>query len=467
MAPASGEGLGDVSVLYCAQVYAETAALLDQDSGADLRGVAEDARVRSQALGERDHDLLNTSPARHSRASTVARQRLAALPEKPGRARSVALRSAYEECRGLEDRAMAAPVTGKDRVQMLARRHFCRDLLLSKLQVSPKLRAGFTPSELATLEEIQKVGEALARPLPGDPPTLEQDREAKQLSAKFRADLDLAVANWSAGQDPVVQAMGQCHDDYAQGLLGGPAAPGGAGEASATAPVVTEATAAAALAPVMKPANLGPVFHMREVTPAGTFHGLWFRRGRSPLYDAVWVQANSGQMQRDVLELRGIVDGELTLYRQGFRGSYRARVLPDGTLAPGAASWFDNAAYSWTPLPAQAVRTGSGDLGAIVHMREVTPQGNYEGIWRQRGQTGVYDVIWVFLPTGEVTADVLAVTGAAKGQLLIQRQDGPGLYPLKRRTPSPRQRNAGKGGIMLSRWEVLPAQPVRLGGPTR
>lgn len=447
-------------MLYCAQVYAETAALLDQDSGADLRRAAEDALLRSQALGERDHDLLNTSPARHSRASTAARQRLAALPEKPGRARSVALRSAYEECRGLEDRATTTPVAGKDRVQMLARRHFCRDLLLSKLQVSPKLRAGFTPSELATLEEIQKVGEALARPLPGDPPTLEQDREAKQLTAKLRADLDLAVANWSAGQDPVVQALGQCHDDYAQGLLGGADAPGAAGEAAATTPVAQEATAAPTLAPVMKPADLGPVFHMREVTPAGTFHGLWFRRGRSPLYDAVWVQANNGQMQRDVLELRGIVEGELTLYRQGFRGSYRARVRPDGSLAPGAASWFDNAAYSWTPLPTQSVRAGSGDLGAIVHMREVTPQGNYEGIWRQRGQTGVYDVLWVFLPTGEVTADVLAVTGVAQGRLVIRRLTGPALFSLKRRADSPA---SARGGRVLSKWEVLPAQPVRLG----
>lgn len=454
-------GLGDSDLLYCSHVYGEIITTFGEGDG-EAAEVARDARERWRLLDERDYELLNDDPARHSRASTAARQRLATLPEKPGRARGVALRAAYEECRGLEGHATAAaaPAEGADRVQMRAKRHFCRDLLQSKLKVSPKVRAGLKPGELAALDEIQKIGEALTQPLPGAALTLEQDREASQLTTQLREALDRAVANRSDGQDPVVQAMGQCHEDYAQGLLGGPdvlSRPQEASPAPAIAPVVPAHT------PVVRMADLGPVFHMREVTPAGNFDGIWFRRGRTTIYDAVWVQAASGQMQRDVLELRGIVDGELTLFRQSYHGSYRARVRPNGTLAPGKASWFNNAAYSWSALPPQYVRATTGDLGALVHMREVTPYGNYDGIWRQRGQTGVYDVLWVFLPTGEITADVLAVTGVAKGQLVIRRQAGPGLFPVKRRTDNMAARHTAQGGKALSHWVVLPAQSVRLG----
>lgn len=446
-----GRGLDDAALLYCAQVHAETAALLGQQDDAGLRELAEDARARAQSLGEREHDLLNDAPARYSRASATAQWRLAALPETPGRARSIALRTAYEECQELEDGATAA--SGNGRVQMLAQRRFCRDLLLSKLRMSPAIRAALSPSELAALDETRRIGDALAQPLPGPPPTLEQDREANQLTARWRSELDQAVAGWSSGTDPIVQAMGQCYEDYVQARLGGPDV-----LSAAAAPAAAMAEPEPAKAPVVRPAELGAVFHMREATPAGSIDGIWFRRGRSNVYDAIWVQAGNGQMQRDVLELRGIVDGELTIHRQGFSGSYRARVRPDGTLAPGSASWFDSTAYSWGPLPSQPVRGAS--LGAIVHMREVTPQGNYEGIWRQRGQTGVYDVIWVFLPTGEITADVLAVTGVAQGRLVIRRLTGPALFSFKRRADGPA---SARGGRTLSKWEVLPAQPVRLG----
>lgn len=449
-------GLGDADMLYCAQVYGEIATVFGEGEG-EAAEAARDARERWRALSERDHDLLNDHPGRHSRGSAAARTRLAALPEKPGRVRSIALRAAYEECRGLEDRATAgaAPAAGGDRVQMLANRHFCRDMLMRKLKVSPKVRAGFTPNELAALEEIQRIAEALSQPLPGAALTLEQDREANRLTRQLLEALERAAATWSGEGDPIAKAMGQCHDDYAKGLLGGP---------DVLSPPAEESPPAAAPAvphtPVVRPADLGPVFHMREVTPVGSVAGIWIRRGRSSLYDAVWVQADNGQMQRDVLELRGIVDGELTLYRQGYRGSYRARVGANGMLEPGSATWFDNASYSWSPLPAQPLR--DGNLGALVHMREVTPRGNYEGIWRQRGQTGVYDVLWVFLPTAEITSDVLAVSGVAKGQLIIQRLNDPGIYPVKRRAGG-----TAAGQKTLSRWVVLPAQSVRLGGASR
>ncbi len=457
-APAAPGGLGDADMLYCAQVYSEiTVAFGDGDGDGEAAAATRDARERWRSLSERDHDLLNDDPARHSRASSAARQRLATLPQQPGRARSMALRTAYEECRGMEDRATAAvgSATGDDQVQMLANRHFCRDLLMQKLKVSPKVRAAFTPNELAALDEIQRIGEALARPMPGAALTLEQDREANRLTRQLRDTLDRTAATWSGDGDPVAKAMGQCHDDYAKGLLGGPdvLSPPAEEAPPAAAPVVPHTH-------VVQPADLGPVFHMREITPVGSFEGIWVRRGRSSTYDAVWVQAANGQMQRDVLELRGIVDGELTLYRQSYRGSYRARVNAGGTLEPGTASWFDSPAYSWSALPPQYIR--DGDLGAIVRMREVTPQGNYEGIWRQRGQTGVYDALWVFLPTGEVTADVLAVTGMAKGQLIIQRQNDPGIYPVKRRTVTLRSGGKTKGGKALSQWIVLPAQAVQL-----
>lgn len=459
---AASGGLGDADMLYCTQVYSEIASAFGDGDG-EAAEAARDARERWRTLSERDHDLLNDDPGRHSRASAAALPRLAALPEKPGRARSMALRSAYGECRGLEDRAAARPAPDGDRVQMLANRHFCRDMLMRRLKVSPKVRAGFTPNELAALDEIQRIGEALALPMPGAALTLEQDREANRLTRQLLHALEQAAATWRGEGDPVARAMGQCHDDYTRGLLGGP---------DVLSPLPEDALPAAAPAapvaphtPVVQPADLGPVFHMREVTPVGNFEGIWVRRGRSPVYDAVWVQVDTGQMQRDVLELRGIVDGELTLYRQSYRGSYRARVAANGALEPGSASWFDNAAYSWSALPPQSVR--NGDLGAVVRMREVTPRGNYEGIWRQRGQTGVYDVLWVFLPSGEITADVLSVRGVARGRLIIQREKDAGIYPVKRRADTLSPGTAATGGKALSQWIVLPAQSVRLKGVSR
>lgn len=453
--------LSDADALYCEQVYGEVATLGDRH--ADAAAAARDARERWRPLNERDIDLLNENPARHSRATASARQRLAALPDAAGRARDLALRTAYEECRRLEDRATAAPapVTATDRVRMLANRRFCRDLMQNKLKVSPKLRAAFTPGELSALNEIEKIAAALAQPMPGAPLTLEQDREANQLQAQLRDTLDQAVANRSDAKDPVVLALGQCHEDYVQGLLGGPDVLSAARDDTPEA----AATISVAAAPVVRMADLGPVFHMRETTPAGSFDAIWFRRGQGNVYDGVWVQAGSGQLQRDVLELRGIVDGELTLYRQSYRGSYRARVRPDGRLAPGAASWFNSAAYSWGPLPAQHVR--GGNLGALVHMREVTPYGNYEGLWRQRGVTGIYDVVWVFLPTGELTSDVLAVTGMVHGQLIIRRVNAPGLFALKRRSDAMAYKDPASGGKVMSKWEVVPAQAVRLGDAVR
>lgn len=457
-------GLGDADLLYCAQVYGEVGNAADGDGDGEAADVARDALERWRPLSERDNDLLNSDPARYSRGSAEAARRLAALPQKPGRARGIALRAAYDDCRALEARAGVAPaeaVAGADRVQLLANRHFCRELLQRTLKVGPKVRAGFTPSERAALDDIQKIAAALAQPLPGPAPTPEQDREASRLRAQLRNALDLAVARWDSGPDPVVQAMGQCHDDYAQGRLGGPDVLSAAGdEAVADA---AAALPAVALAPVVQPADLGAVFHMREMTPVGVLDGIWVRRGRSNLYDGVWVNGGNGQLQRDVLELRGIVDGELTLYRQSYRGSYRARVRSNGTLASGAASWYGSEAYSWSALPPQYVRAASGSLGAVVHMREVTPQGNFDGIWRQRGQTGIYDVLWVFLPTGQVTSDVLQVTGVAQGQLVIRRLAGPSLFAVPRRADRPRPR----GRQEPSRWVVLPAQPVRLGGSGR
>lgn len=456
-------GLDDADLVYCTQVYSEVSTTFGDDKG-EAAEAAREAKQRWDALSEREHDLLNDHPDRHSLAIAAARPRLAILPAAAGRPRSMALRSAYEDCLGRESRAAAAarPVAGGDRVQMLANRHFCRDLLMRKLKVSPKVRAGFTASELTALEEIQRIGDALAQPMPGAPLTQEQDREAHRLTRQQREALERAAATWAGAGDPVAKAMGQCHDDYAKGLLGGPDVLSRAAE---DAPVPATAVATATTAspasmgtPVVLPADLGPVFHMREATPAGPLDGIWIRRGPN-LYDAVWVQASNGQMQRDVLEVRGIVDGELIIYRQGYRGSYRAKVRANGTLEPGTASWFNSPAYSWSPLPSQYVR--GGDLGAVVHMREVTHHGNYEGIWRQRGQTGLYDVLWVFVPTGEITADVLEVTGVAKGQLIIRRQNGPGLYSLKRRG------DTVKGGRSLSQWMVLPAQPVKLGGAAR
>ncbi|MCD6060416.1 MAG: hypothetical protein K0S16_727, partial [Moraxellaceae bacterium] len=42
------------------------------------------------------------------------------------------------------------------------------------------------------------------------------------------------------------------------------------------------------------------------------------------------------------------------------KGEYTAPLWPDGRLAPGSASWAQDASYRWLVVPSQRVRIGGG-----------------------------------------------------------------------------------------------------------
>lgn len=440
------DALDDSEALYCAQVYSQAEQEFAGAGDADLALMAAEARRRALPLMQRDNDLLNDDPSRHKRASAEAEARLAKLPPAPGTAHGIALRAAYEHCLAEED---AAPGAAAARIALTGNRRFCRELLLRAATVSPRLRKSIGGSERNALDEMQRIAQALAQPLPGQPLSPDQDREASQQAAARRLALAQAMAGWQGQADPSVQELNRCYDDYAEGRLGGPNVLAAAAPPAEAPPVAPDRAT-----PPSPGIDLGPVFHLREIAPGGNYEGLWRRQGDSNFYDGVWVHLPDGQLQQDVLEVAGVTNGELVIRRRRAGGSYRARLLTDGRLAPGTASWAASPAYTWQPLPAQ--RTGGSDLGPVAHMRELTPAGNFEGIWRRRGQTHVYDALWVYLPSGEVMEEVLSVT-LRQGRIEAHRLDIPGLYDG--RVPK-RPLPARTAGRVSRQWQLLPAQKI-------
>jgi hypothetical protein len=475
VAGASNSPLSDADAFYCLSVYAEVKdfATAGEEEAAV---VGMDAETRWLPLSEREADLLNDDPTRHAAASRAAKRRFSALPKTPAAARNVALHGAYEECRRLED--VGTPVDTA-RAQLLADRRFCRELMGRATTIGPRMRSLFNPDELATLDETRRIAKALARPLPGRAMSAAEDGEANRLLGERRKAFNLAVANWTGEDDPMVQELSKCHEDYRLGLLGGPnvleEGPGVAAAADVVVPGVAAdpgkagaVAAGGALPAVAEKAQPGPrvdlgaVFRMRETMPGGNYEGIWRRRGDSDIYDGLWVHASTGNVTYDVLEVRGVEDGELVIARLGLQGSYRAKLHADGSLGPGRASWMKSAKYSWRPLPAQGPR--GVKLGAVLHMREVTFEGDYEGIWRRRpGRGNVYDALWVHAPTGELSSDILIITGVYRGRLVIQRYNAKGEYSA----PLAKDGRLGPGTASWAsdagyHWLVVPAQKVRV-----
>lgn len=462
LAGTGAHALDDTDTLYCAQVYAEAADMLARSGTADAAALADDAQRRAVTLGERDYDLLNESPRRHARASLLAQQRLAALPAAPGASRHLSLRMAYDQCRDRED---AVSATQAERVDLLGRRRFCRDLMTRTAQRSADLRKGFSATEAEALDELQRIAGALARPLPGRPVTPREDTLANELLRQQRQELDAAVAGWKGREDPMVAALNRCHDDYAAGRLGGPDVLASAAPAPAA---IVSAPAGGRALPTAAPAgeagtgvDLGEVFHVRETVTGGGYEGIWRRRGTTSTYDGYWVHLGSGQVLKDVLEVRGVRDGVLQIHRTGSAGDYQARVRPDGSLAEGSATWSAPGAFRWQPLPKQTVRFSGGSLGVVVHVREMTAGGDYAGIWRRRGRSNVYDALWVHVPSGETLQDIVVVAGARRGYLELQRPQRRVTY----RAPLAADGRLYGGWVVegeraLNDWIVLPSQPV-------
>lgn len=85
---------------------------------------------------------------------------------------------------------------------------------------------------------------------------------------------------------------------------------------------------------------------------AGGLEATWTRRGKSNLYDGVWVDLITGETSTDVLEWRSIDKGKLTVYRAGKMATYTIPVT-DRVAGPGRVSSSIDPAFYAEFLPNQ------------------------------------------------------------------------------------------------------------------
>jgi hypothetical protein len=103
------------------------------------------------------------------------------------------------------------------------------------------------------------------------------------------------------------------------------------------------------------PYDWGPVIKTFEVASEGDYKGTFVRRGTSNVYDAEWIFVPTKQKIVDVLEVRGILNGELIIHRRGNNGTY-TMPIKNGVMGRGKASWVSDPGFFWeaAALPASA-----------------------------------------------------------------------------------------------------------------
>ena len=107
---------------------------------------------------------------------------------------------------------------------------------------------------------------------------------------------------------------------------------------AAPTPVVPPSPAAFQLPPTVK-------FREASTKPGGgVYEGVWTRRGTSNIYDGAWTYLPTGQKYVDVLEVRGVENGKLIVFRQGNKGTYTIPVA-NGKTGRGTASWVSDPAF--------------------------------------------------------------------------------------------------------------------------
>lgn len=109
--------------------------------------------------------------------------------------------------------------------------------------------------------------------------------------------------------------------------------------------VMTPATPTPAPAPAAF--QLPAVVKFREASTKpgeGVYEATWTRRGASSIYDGAWTYLPNGQKFSDVLEVRGVENSKLIVYRQGNGGTY-AIPISNGKPQRGTASWVSDPAF--------------------------------------------------------------------------------------------------------------------------
>lgn len=94
--------------------------------------------------------------------------------------------------------------------------------------------------------------------------------------------------------------------------------------------------------------DIGSRVYVREVGSNGVYEGTWTQRGRSNVYDGVWVYLPTGERITDVLQVQGVVDGQLVITRPG--GVYAIPAYRNGAFGRGKASWVTDPNYYWEIL---------------------------------------------------------------------------------------------------------------------
>lgn len=113
------------------------------------------------------------------------------------------------------------------------------------------------------------------------------------------------------------------------------------------APVPAAPVVPATPPPASAAFQLPAVVKIREATTKpgdGVYEATWTRRGASNIYDGAWIYLPTGQKFSDVLEVRGVENGKLTVYRQGNKGTY-SFPMANGKPARGTATWVSDPAF--------------------------------------------------------------------------------------------------------------------------
>lgn len=92
------------------------------------------------------------------------------------------------------------------------------------------------------------------------------------------------------------------------------------------------------------PYDWGPIVKTFEPSASGDYKGTFTRRGTSNVYDAEWIYVPTGQKFTDVLEVRGVAAGVLTVFRRGNQGVYTFPIR-SGVPGRGKASWVSDPTY--------------------------------------------------------------------------------------------------------------------------
>lgn len=116
--------------------------------------------------------------------------------------------------------------------------------------------------------------------------------------------------------------------------------------------------------------------------------GLWTRRGKSNVFDAVWTRGGSQVAAVLTVTVEG---SRVEVYRRDLNGAaevdYSGTIDARGNVSGSARERRTGATYAWTAT----IRRGGGrDLGAVWDQME----NGWAGVWTRRAKGNVFDAVW-------------------------------------------------------------------------